>query len=59
MNKEPDANGTNLCKDLYEASVRATPVPPEMLTPDENTARHLNYILDVIRSCATKEERNE
>ena len=50
------SNDTNLCKDLYEVSVRATGVPPEMLTPDENTARHLNHILDVIRSYATKEE---
>ena len=59
MNKEPDVNSTNLHKDLYEASVRAIPVPPEMLTPDENTACHLNHILDVIRACATKEERSE
>lgn len=57
--KEPDSNVTNLCKDLYEASVRAIPVPPEMLTPNENTARHLNHILDVIKACATKEEGDE
>jgi hypothetical protein len=53
------SNDTDFCKDLYEASVRAIPVPPEMITPDENTAYHLNHILDVIRACATKEERDE
>lgn len=54
-----EPNGTNLYTDLHEALVRATPVPPEMLAVDENTARHLNHILDVIKAYAAKEERNE
>lgn len=53
------SDDTNLFKDLYEAAVRATGVPPKMLTPDENTACHLNHILDVIKACATKEEGDE
>lgn len=58
MNKENNVNGTNLYTDLHEALVRATPVPPEMLAVDENTARHLNHVLDVIKACATKEEKS-
>lgn len=57
--KEPDSNGTDLFKDLYKAAVRATGVPPKMLAADENTACHLNHILDVIKACATKEEGSE
>ena len=52
MGKEDNVNGTNLYTDLYEALVRATPVPPEMLAVDENTARHLDHILDTIKACA-------
>lgn len=58
MDKENNANGTNLYTDLHEALVRATPVPPEMLAADENTARHLNHALDVIKTYATKEKES-
>ncbi|MEE3399198.1 MAG: hypothetical protein VZR64_07010 [Eubacterium sp.] len=57
--KESDSNDTDLFKDLYEAAIRATGVPPKMLAADENTACHLNHMLDVIKECATKEERDE
>ena len=57
--EESDSNVTDLFKDLYEAAVRATGVPPKMLADDENAARHLNHMLDAIKACATKEERSE
>lgn len=56
MDKKDNMNGTNLYTDLHEALVRATPVPPEMLAADENTARHLNHVLDVIKAYATEEK---
>ena len=56
MDKKDNVNDTNLYTDLHEALVRATPVPPKMLAVDENTANHLNHILDAIKACAVKEE---
>ena len=58
MDKKDNMNGTNLYTDLHKALVRATPVPPEMLAVDENTARHLNHVLDVIKAHAIKEEKS-
>lgn len=60
MDKEGNVNDTNLYTELYEAAVRSTPVPPEMLVIDNEYVIHRMYhILNAIKACAVKEERSE